>query len=74
MSEVKSKPAKEKTKEIVIEYDESCEMIKILQNKIVLVGGNYWDFDRSPKGFQDLFSKLGFNVTLVAKDMTDGFV
>ena len=48
-----------------IRYSESEEMIQIInKDGKVVFGGNYWDFDRSPKSFKRLFESLGINVTM----------
>lgn len=48
-----------------IKYSDSEEMIQIInQDGKVVFGGNYWDFDRSPKGFKRLFESLGLKVSM----------
>jgi hypothetical protein len=48
-----------------IKYSESEEMIQIInQDGKVVFSGNYWDFDRSPEGFKNLFELLGLKVSM----------
>ena len=55
-----------------IRYNENEEMMEITRNGDVIFGGNYWDFDRSPKGiFKFLTEDLGLEDVMISNDLPD---
>lgn len=49
---------------IIISYNEDNEMMYIEVDGENIFSGNYWDFDRSPKGLAQFLGRLGVAVTL----------
>jgi len=52
---------------IEITEDKSNKMISIYVLDKCLFEGNYWDFDRSGKGFKKLFESAGIKVEIEEK-------
>lgn len=51
---------------VLIEYDDDTEMLSItntIDDECVFYG-NYWDFNRGPENFRQLFERLGLEVEL----------
>jgi len=44
---------------IDIIYDSKCEMMRICKDGKCIFEGNFWDFDRNPKGIQEFINNLG---------------
>ena len=54
---------------IIIVEDVNSDMLSIeTSDNVHLFYGNYWDFNRDGKSFQDMFEKLGFEVEYNEKD------
>lgn len=48
----------------LIEYNQRDEMMSITKNGESVFYGNYWDFDRDPKGLSKFLKELGLYVVL----------
>jgi len=49
---------------IMIERDDGSEMMRITKDgDYIVMEGNYWDFPQDPRGYADLFRRLGLEVT-----------
>lgn len=57
---------------VIIEKDESSEMLSIFINDVQSFYGNYWDFDRPEDIIKLLNSIPELEIELVNKDMSNG--